>query len=126
MGAAVREVVLGGRINVCFNCVDRHVEAGQGEKIAYYWEGEPEDERRTITFADLQREVCRFANALRKLGVKKGDGVAIYMPWFPRCRRDARLRADRRSALGHLRRLLAPTRSRIVSRTWAASVLITP
>ena len=48
---------LGGKLNVCFNCVDRHVEAGNGEKVAYHWEGEPEDERRTITFSDLQREV---------------------------------------------------------------------
>ena len=54
-----------------YNCVDRHVEAGNGEKVAYHWEGEPEDERRTITFADLQREVVRFANALRTLGVER-------------------------------------------------------
>ena len=53
---------LGGKLNVCFNCVDRHVEAGNGGRVAYYWEGEPEDERRTITFSDLQREVVRFAN----------------------------------------------------------------
>ena len=70
---------LGGKLNVCFNCVDRHVEAGQGEKVAYHWEGEPEDERRTITFADLQHEVVRFANALMRLGVEKGTPVEIYM-----------------------------------------------
>ena len=74
---------LGGKLNVCFNCVDRHVEAGNGDKVAYYWEGEPEDERRTLTFADLQREVVRFANALKKLGVKKGTPVAIYMGMVP-------------------------------------------
>jgi len=74
---------LGGRLNVCFNCVDRHVEAGNGEKVAYFWEGEPEDERRTITFADLQREVVRFANALTKLGVAKGTPVGIYMGMVP-------------------------------------------
>jgi acetyl-CoA synthetase len=74
---------LGGRLNVCFNCVDRHVEAGNGEKVAYFWEGEPEDERRTITFADLQREVVRFANALKKLGVAKGTPVGIYMGMVP-------------------------------------------
>jgi len=74
---------LGGKLNVCFNCVDRHVAAGQGDKIAYYWEGEPEDDRREITFADLQREVVRFANALRKLGVRKGTPVAIYMGMVP-------------------------------------------
>jgi acetyl-CoA synthetase len=74
---------LGGKLNVCHNCVDRHVEAGQGEKVAYHWEGEPEGERRTITFADLQRDVVRFANALKKLGVKKGTPVAIYMGMVP-------------------------------------------
>ena len=70
---------LGGKLNICFNCVDRHVEAGQGEKVAYHWEGEPEDERRTISFSDLQRDVVRLANALRKLGVGKGTPVGIYM-----------------------------------------------
>jgi acetyl-CoA synthetase len=74
---------LGGRLNVCFNCVDRHVEAGNGDKVAYFWEGEPEDERRTITFADLQREVVRFANALKTLGVEKGTPVGIYMGMVP-------------------------------------------
>ncbi|HZQ65123.1 MAG TPA: acetate--CoA ligase [Gaiellaceae bacterium] len=74
---------LGGKLNVCFNCVDRHVEAGNGEKVAYYWEGEPEGERRTITFADLQAEVVRFANALVHLGVRKGTPVGIYMSMVP-------------------------------------------
>jgi acetyl-CoA synthetase len=74
---------LGGKLNVCFNCVDRHVEAGLGDRIAYYWEGEPEDDRREISFADLQREVVRFANALKKLGVRKGTAVAIYMGMVP-------------------------------------------
>jgi acetyl-CoA synthetase len=74
---------LGGKLNVCFNCVDRHVEAGNGDKVAYYWEGEPEDERRTLTFSDLQQEVVRFANALKKLGVRKGTPVAIYMGMVP-------------------------------------------
>jgi acetyl-CoA synthetase len=74
---------LGGKLNVCFNCVDRHVEAGQGDKVAYYWEGEPEDERRTITFADLQGDVVRFANALKSLGVRKGTPVGIYMGMVP-------------------------------------------
>ncbi len=74
---------LGGKLNVCFNCVDRHVEAGQGDKVAYHWEGEPEDERRTITFSELQADVVRFANALKKLGVKKGTPVAIYMGMVP-------------------------------------------
>src|SRR5207302_1603145 len=74
---------IGGRLNVCFNCVDRHVGAGNGGKVAYYWEGEPDEERRTITFSDLQREVVRFANGLKKLGVKKGTPVAIYMGMVP-------------------------------------------
>ena len=74
---------LGGKLNVCFNCVDRHVEAGLGDKVAYHWEGEPEDERRTITFADLQSEVVRFANTLKGLGVGKGTPVGIYMGMVP-------------------------------------------
>jgi acetyl-CoA synthetase len=74
---------LGGKLNVCFNCVDRHVEQGLGDKPAYYWEGEPEDDRRVVTFADLQRDVVRFANALKKLGVKKGTPVGIYMGMVP-------------------------------------------
>ncbi len=74
---------LGGKLNVCFNCVDRHVEAGNADKVAYYWEGEPEDERRSITFADLQREVVRLANALKSLGIEKGTPVGIYMGMVP-------------------------------------------
>src|SRR6266513_2856947 len=74
---------LGGKLNVCFNCVDRHVEAGNGGKVAYYWEGEPEGERRELTFADLQSEVVKFANGLKELGVKKGTPVAIYMGMVP-------------------------------------------
>src|ERR1700682_979206 len=74
---------LGGKLNVCYNCVDRHVEAGRGDKVAYYWEGEPVDQKRTITFSDLQRDVVQFANALKKLGVKKGTPVGIYMGMVP-------------------------------------------
>ncbi len=74
---------LGGTLNVCFNCVDRHVEAGRGDKVAYYWEGEPENDRREISYAELQRDVVRFANALRSLGVRKGTPVAIYMGMVP-------------------------------------------
>ena len=74
---------LGGKLNVCYNCVDRHVEAGRGDKVAYHWEGEPEDERRTLSFSDLQAEVVRFANGLKKLGVEKGTPVAIYMGMIP-------------------------------------------
>ena len=70
---------VGGRINVAANCLDRHVDAGHGGQVAYHWVGEPGDTR-TITYAELLVEVCRFANALRDLGVEKGDRVAIYMP----------------------------------------------
>ncbi|MEV0971900.1 acetate--CoA ligase [Microtetraspora glauca] len=74
---------VGGKLNVAYNCVDRHVEAGRGDKVAYHWEGEPEGDSRTITYADLQREVSKTANALEELGVRKGDRVAIYMPMIP-------------------------------------------
>jgi acetyl-CoA synthetase len=73
---------VGGKLNVADNCVDRHVEAGHGDQVAYYWEGEPGDER-VITYAQLRDEVCRFANALRRLGVQKGDRVNIYLPMIP-------------------------------------------
>ncbi len=71
-----------GELNASVNCLDRHVRAGRGEKIAYYYEGEPGD-RWTITYGQLLDDVCRFANGLRKLGVTKGDRVAIYMPMIP-------------------------------------------
>ena len=74
---------LGGKLNVCYNCVDRHVEQGRGDKVAYFWEGEPAGDRRSITFSDLQVEVVRFANGLRKLGVRKGTPVGIYMGMVP-------------------------------------------
>ena len=73
---------VGGEINVAYNCVDRHVERGLGDKVAYHWIGEPGDTR-TLTFRDLQREVNRAANGLRELGVRRGDRVAIYLPMVP-------------------------------------------
>ncbi|MCU1462698.1 MAG: acsA [Acidimicrobiales bacterium] len=73
---------VGGRLNVSYNCLDRHVEAGRGDRVAYHWEGEPGDTR-TITYADLHTEVGKFANVLKSLGVEKGDRVAIYMPMIP-------------------------------------------
>jgi len=73
---------LGGQLNAAYNCVDRHVERGIGAKVAYYWEGEPGDTR-TLTYADLRREVNRCANALKALGVQTGDRVGIYMPMIP-------------------------------------------
>ena len=73
---------VGGRLNVAVNCVDRHLETARRNKAAIIWEGEPGD-RRTITYWELHREVGRCANALRRLGVKKGDRVAIYLPMIP-------------------------------------------
>ncbi|MBW3661485.1 MAG: acetate--CoA ligase [Actinobacteria bacterium] len=73
---------VGGQLNVAENCLDRHVEAGYGDKVAYHWEGEPGDTR-TITYADLLAEVNRFANALKQLGVSKGDRVCIYLGMIP-------------------------------------------
>jgi acetyl-CoA synthetase len=74
---------LGGKLNVTYNCVDRHVEAGLGERVAYHWEGEPEGDRVSISYADLQRRVVSMANALKELGVRKGTPVAIYMGMVP-------------------------------------------
>ncbi|MBV9645992.1 MAG: acetate--CoA ligase [Candidatus Eremiobacteraeota bacterium] len=71
-----------GRLNITVNCLDRHVRSGKGSRVAYYFEGEPGD-RRIVTYADLLRDVCQFANALRSLGIKAGDRVAIYMPMIP-------------------------------------------
>ena len=73
---------LGGKLNVSYNCLDRHVNAGYGERIAYFWEGEPGDTRE-ISYAELLDEVSRFANVLKQLGLQKGDRVAIYMPMIP-------------------------------------------
>jgi acetyl-CoA synthetase len=71
-----------GRLNASANCLDRHVEAGIGDRVAYHWHGE-EGEERDITYADLHRDVQRFANALKDLGVEKGDVVGIYLPMIP-------------------------------------------
>ncbi|MFP4311620.1 MAG: acetate--CoA ligase [Nitriliruptoraceae bacterium] len=73
---------VGGQLNVSANCLDRHVDAGHGDQVAYHWEGEPGDTR-TLTYADLLAEVGRAANALKALGVGKGDRVAIYLPMIP-------------------------------------------
>ena len=73
----------GGEINVAYNAVDRHVEAGLGDRVAIHWVGEPANDKRTITYAELKDEVSRAANAFEALGVGKGDRVAIYMPMIP-------------------------------------------
>ena len=74
---------VGGKLNVAYNCVDRHVEAGNGGKVAFHWVGEPSDDTRTITYSELKDDVSRAANALLELGVETGDRVAIYMPMIP-------------------------------------------
>jgi acetyl-CoA synthetase len=73
---------VGGKINASYNCLDRHVEAGRGDRVAYHWRGE-EGEERDVTYAELHRDVQRFANALKDLGVAKGDVVGIYLPMIP-------------------------------------------
>src|SRR6478752_4981245 len=73
---------LGGKLNASSNCLDRHVDAGRGDKVAYHWEGEPGDTR-TITYAQLLHDVSQLANALKALGVQKGDRVNIYLGMVP-------------------------------------------
>lgn len=72
-----------GTLNVAYNCVDRHVEAGNGDRVAIHWVGEPVDHERSITYAELKDEVSQAANALTDLGLVAGDRVAIYMPMVP-------------------------------------------
>src|SRR5262245_49570270 len=74
---------LGGKLNVSYNCLDRHVEAGIGGRVAYLWEGEPADEREAITYEELLRRVVAMANVLKELGVGKGTRVAIYLGMVP-------------------------------------------
>ena len=73
---------VGGRLNISANCLDRHLRTAHRNKAAIVWEGEPGD-RRTLTYFELHRQVCQFANVLKSLGVKKGDRVALYMPLVP-------------------------------------------
>ena len=72
-----------GTLNASYNCLDRHVEAGRGDKVAYHWIADAEGESRTITYSQLQKMVAQAANALSELGVKTGDRVAVYMPMIP-------------------------------------------
>ena len=81
-GAPFAKWFVGGELNVAHNCVDRHVEAGNGDRVALHFEGEAGDTR-TVTYAQLKDDVCRAANALVELGVTKGDRVAIYLPMIP-------------------------------------------
>ena len=73
---------VGGRINISYNCLDRHLQTWRRNKAAIIWEGEPGDTR-TLTFQDLHREVCKFSNVMKQLGVRTGDRVTIYMPMIP-------------------------------------------
>ncbi|TVT14588.1 acetate--CoA ligase, partial [Amycolatopsis rhizosphaerae] len=81
-GAPFARWFVGGKLNVAYNCVDRHVEAGHGDQVAIHWVGEPGDTR-DITYGQLKDEVCRAANALVSLGVGSGDRVAIQLPMIP-------------------------------------------
>src|SRR5207244_3565253 len=74
---------VGGTLNACFNCVDRHVENGDGDKVAYFWEGEPEGDRLEITYAELLRRVVKAANGLRSMGIGKGTHVGVYLGMIP-------------------------------------------
>ena len=71
-----------GKINASYNCLDRHVEAGNGDRIAFHWRGE-EGEERDISYAELHRDVQKFANAMKDLGIEKGDIVGIFLPMIP-------------------------------------------
>jgi acetyl-CoA synthetase len=73
----------GGKLNVAYNCLDRHLKTWRKNKAALIWQGEPDDDLRTYTYQQLHREVCQFANVLKDLGVKKGDRVAVYLPMIP-------------------------------------------
>src|SRR5690606_1002085 len=72
----------GGKTNASFNCLDKHLQEGRGSKTAILWEGEPGDSR-TMTYEELYRELCKFSNALKGLGIQQGDRVSIYMPMVP-------------------------------------------
>ena len=76
------EWFVGGKTNVSYNCIDRNIDLGFGDRTAIIWEGEPGDAR-TLTYSELHTEVCKFANCLKKLGIGQGDVVSIYMPMVP-------------------------------------------
>jgi acetyl-CoA synthetase len=72
-----------GKLNVSYNCLDRHVKAGKGDKVALIWEGEPVTDSKKFTYKELLVEVCKFANVMKGLGIKKGDRVCFYLPMIP-------------------------------------------
>jgi acetyl-CoA synthetase len=80
---AKHEWFVNGKINVCYNCLDRHLKTDRKDKIALVWEGEPVGQSKKYTYQELHDEVCKFANVLKKMGVKKGDRVSIYLPMIP-------------------------------------------
>ena len=73
----------GGKLNACYNCIDRHIEQGYGEKTAIIWEGNDPNQSRKYSYNDLLKEVSRFSNALKELGVQKGDRVCLYTQMIP-------------------------------------------
>src|SRR5712691_11017607 len=77
------EWFVGGKLNASYNCLDRHLSGPRKNKAALVWEGDSPDESRILTYQELHREVCKFANALKKLGTKRGDRVTIYLPMVP-------------------------------------------
>jgi acetyl-CoA synthetase len=74
---------LGGKLNASYNCLDRHLNSWRSNKVALIWQGEPLEENRIFTYQQLHYHVCKFANVLKKFGVKKGTGVSIYLPMIP-------------------------------------------
>lgn len=74
---------VGGKLNVCYNCVDRHVKAGKGNKVAIIWEGDEPGQVKKYTYNGLLKEVCKVANGLKKFGIKKGDRITIWLPMIP-------------------------------------------
>jgi acetyl-CoA synthetase len=77
------EWFIGGKLNVSYNCLDRHAKGERKDKPAIIWQGEPLEESKTYTYEQLYTEVCKFANVLKERGIKKGDRVAIYLPMIP-------------------------------------------
>ncbi|MEO7427379.1 MAG: acetate--CoA ligase [Fibrobacteria bacterium] len=73
----------GGKTNLSYNCLDRHLTGARKNKVAIHWEGEPVGERRSLTYLELHRQVCKFANVLKSKGIKSGDSIALYMPMVP-------------------------------------------
>ena len=109
-----------GQLNISVNCLDRHLQTDRRTKPALVWQGEPEEDAKTLTYEQLHAEVCKFANVLKSLGVKKGDRVAIYMPMIPgTAGRHARLRAASGRSIRSCSAASAPTR-------WPAASTIPP